>query len=179
MNKPSESFQSEGGRATSSKLNFVRQQGFRNASSEGSQYSALMWQPRAIGVLVLIGLVLQSWLYFLSLSALLWWNVVFPALNPFDAIYNQFVARRKGLPRLTPAPAPRRFAQGMAGTFMLVIAVSLFLGWNLLAWVVEALLAIALAALIFGRFCLGSYVFLLLTGQSGFAKRSLPWAHAS
>jgi hypothetical protein len=30
--------------------------------------------------------------------------------------------------------------------------------------------------LIFGRFCLGSYLFLLLTGQARFANRTLPWA---
>jgi hypothetical protein len=34
----------------------------------------------------------------------------------------------------------------------------------------------ALAALIFGRFCLGSYLFLLFTGQVEFANRTLPWA---
>jgi hypothetical protein len=28
--------------------------------------------------------------------------------------------------------------------------------------------------LIFGRFCLGSYLFLLLTGQARFANRTLP-----
>jgi hypothetical protein len=36
----------------------------------------------------------------------------------------------------------------------------------------------ALAALIFGRFCLGSYLFLLFTGRLGFANRTLPWARA-
>jgi hypothetical protein len=47
-----------------------------------------MWQPRAIGILVLLRLVLQSWLYFLALWALLWWNAALPDLNPFDALYN-------------------------------------------------------------------------------------------
>ncbi len=105
------------------KLNFVRQQGFLEASSDtcGYQYPALMWQPRAMGILVLVGLVLQSGPYFLALSALLWWNVIVPSLNPFDLLYNLLVARRKGAPRLNPAPAPHRFSQGMAGTFMLAI----------------------------------------------------------
>jgi hypothetical protein len=47
----------------------------------------------------------------------------------------------------------------------------------LLAYTFEGLLLAALGALIVGRFCLGSYLFLLLTGQSGFANRTLPWSH--
>jgi hypothetical protein len=159
-------------------INFVRQQGFRDASSEACayQYPALMWQPRAIGILVLVGLVLRAWPYFLALSALLWWNVALPELNLFDALYNHLVAKPKGLPRLGRAPGPRRFAQAMAGTFMLAIGLSLLFCWSSLAWALEALLLAALGALIFGGFCLGSYLFLLLTGHGGFAKKTLPWA---
>ena len=157
--------------------NFVRQQGFRDASPEASsyQYPALMWQPRAIGILVLVGLVFQVSFYFLALSTLLWWNVIFPSLNPFDALYNRLVAKPKGVPRLGLAPAPRRFAQAMAGTFMLGIGLSLLSGLYPLAWALEALLLGALGALIFGRFCLGSYLFLLITGQADFANQTVPW----
>jgi hypothetical protein len=160
-----------------SKVNFVRQQGLRECTAESCayQYPALMWQPRVIGVLVLAGLVLQSWVYFFALGALLWWNALLPRANPFDALYNRFVAKPKGLPGLQPAPGPRRFAQGMAGAFMLVIGVSLINDQKMVAWVVEGMLVLAVAALIFGRFCLGSYVFLLITGQAGLAHRTLPW----
>ena len=160
------------------KLNFVRQQSFRDASPEACVYlyPALMLQPRAIGILVLVGLVFQAWPYFLALWVLLWWNAALPHLNLFDALYNHVVAKPKGLPRLGPAPSPRRFAQAEAGTFMLGIGLSLLFGWSILAWALEALMLAALAALIFGRFCMGSYLFLLLTGQVGFANRTLPWA---
>lgn len=161
-------------------MNFVRQQGFRDASPAAcaSQYPALMWQPRAIGSLVVLGLVLQAGLYFIALSVLLWWSVAFPQLSPFDALYNHLVAKPRGLARLNPAPGPRRFAQAMAGTFMFAIGMSLLSGWSTLAWALEGLLLAALAALIFGRLCVGSYLFLLVTGQAAFAKRTLPWARS-
>jgi hypothetical protein len=116
-----------------------------------------------IGILLVIGLVFQPAFYFLALSALLWWNALLPRLSPFDALYNRLVARPKDLLQLGPAPGPRRFSQGMAGTFMLAIGLSLLFGRNTLAWVFEALLVAALAALIIGRFCVGSHIFLLLT----------------
>jgi hypothetical protein len=60
---------------------------------------------------------------------------------------------------------------------MLGIGLSLLSGRHTLAWVLEAVLVAALAScLIFGRFCLGSYLFLLFTGEGRFANRTLPWA---
>lgn len=164
----------------SAELNFVRQQGFRDARAEGCQhqYSSLLFQPRVIGVLVLVGLILQAWPLFLAVSMVLWWNVVFPQWNLFDALYNRFVAGPRKLPRLTPAPAPRRFAQGMAATFMLGIGLSPAFQWQVATWVLGALLVIALVALNFGKFCLGSYVYHLLRGETGFANRTLPWARS-
>src|SRR5262245_9723517 len=161
-------------------VNFVRQQGIRDAlqGSCGYQYRALMWQPRAIGILVVVGLLFQSWQYFLAMAAVLCWSAALPSLNPFDALYNSLIARRRGLPLLGPARGPRRFAQALAGTFMFGIGSSLLFGWSILAWAIEGLLVIALAALIFGRFCVGSYLFLLLTGEVGFANRTLPWIRA-
>jgi hypothetical protein len=67
----------------------------------------------------------------------------------------------------------------MAATLMLLIGVSHITEWNTLAWVIEALLLVALAALIFGTFCLGSFVFHLLTGKSEFAKQTLPWGRGA
>jgi hypothetical protein len=138
-----------------------------------------MFQPRLIGAIVLIGVALQEWSLFVALSAILGWSALVPTRNPFDALYNRFIARPRGRPPLTPAPAPRRFAQGMAAIFMLAIGLALFLGRRDLAWTVEGLLITALAALVFGKFCLGSYVFLLLRGESAFANRTLPWVRAS
>jgi hypothetical protein len=165
--------------AQQAQLNFVLQQGFQGASpgSCGFQYSSLMWQPRVTAFVIAAGLILQRAPLFLAMSAILWWNVAVPRLNLFDAVYNAWVASPPTRPKLGPAPAPRRFSQGMAASFMLGIGASLWMGWRTAAYVVEGFLVIALAALILGRFCLGSYIFYLVTGQARYANRTLPWAN--
>ena len=109
------------------RVNFVKQQGFADATGAtcGIQYPALAFQPRVIGVLVLAGVFLQSPVLFLSLAAVLWWSAFVPALNPFDWTYASLVAARTGRWSVMTARGPRRFAQAMAATFMLVIGLSL------------------------------------------------------
>jgi len=166
---------------SSAKHNFVRQQGFEQLEGAGcgARYPALMFQPRVVAVLVAAGLISQAWPFFLALSAVLYWNALVPTLNPFDALYNRLIAGPKGSPALSPAPAPRRFAQGMGATFMFAIGLFLLLGWRSAALTVEALLVVALTALIFGKFCLGSYIFYLLRGRATFANHTLPWARSA
>src|SRR5262249_2242549 len=86
--------------STTAELNFVQQQGFRDASPGDCEltYPALMWQPRLTGLIVLAGLITQDWRIFLGMAVILWWSVAFPRWNPFDALYNRFIAARKGLP---------------------------------------------------------------------------------
>jgi hypothetical protein len=59
-------------------VNFIRQQGFKDASARTCdvQYPALMFQPRVIGVLVLAGVLLQASTLFLTLSVVLWWSAL-------------------------------------------------------------------------------------------------------
>lgn len=160
--------------------NFIEQQGFPKASESAcsAQFSALSFQPRVLAPVILVALVLQSAPLFLLLSAIQWWNAFVPRANLFDAIYNATLGRQPGRTKLTPAPAPRRFSMGMAASFMLGIGVSLLAGWTVLAIVLQAFLVVALAAVVFGKFCLGSYVFHLLRGKAAFANRTLPWSRA-
>ena len=157
--------------------NFILQQGLQEPSPElcPVQYSALQFQPRVVGVVLLVGVVLQSAAVFLVLSALLWWSALLHRWNPFDAVYNRTVGAQPGAVSLRPAPAPRRFAQGMAGTFALAIGVSLLVGWRAAAYVLEGVFVAAVAALVFGGFCFGSFVFHLLRGRAAFARKTLPW----
>ncbi len=160
------------------KRQFVRQQGFGDvpAASRASQYSALMFQPRLLAAVVLLAILLQWATLFLVLAGILWWNVLAAPRNPFDGLYNWAIAAPRNLPSLTPAPAPRRFAQGMAGTILGGAGLALLAGWPRLAWILEALVAVALGALVLGRFCLGSYLYHLLRGETRFANRTLPWS---
>jgi len=159
------------------KRNFILQQGLPEPPTASCplQYSALLFQPRLVALVVLVAVILKSPLLFLALAGVLWWNALFPRWNLFDVLYNRIVAVRPGRIALSPAPGPRRFAQGMAGTFALAIGVSLLLAWHVTAIVLEVLLILAVGALVFGSFCLGSFIFHLLLGRMAFAKRTLPW----
>lgn len=160
------------------KRNFILQQGLEDpaAGSCAVQYSSLQFQPRMVALVVVVAVILNSPLIFLILASVLWWSALFPRWNPFDAFYNRIVAVRPGRAALSPAPPPRRFAQGMGGTFALAIGVSLILGWRIAAIVLEVLLIFAVGALVLGGFCLGSFVFHLLSGRQAFARRTLPWS---
>lgn len=70
-----------------------------------------------------------------------------PQANPFETFYNRFVA-----PGLT-----------------------LLWGWTAASYALQGLLAVAFAALLFGKFCLGAYVYHLLKGNVAFANGTCPW----
>jgi len=66
----------------------------------------------------------------------------------------------------------------MAAVLTAGAGLSLLGGTLVLARVFEALLIVAFVALLFGRWCLGAYVFHVLRGQRHFANATLPWARA-
>jgi hypothetical protein len=136
---------------------FIHAQGFRAGSIDF--YRALRFQPKIVGSLVLIGAWLGSAWFFLILSVAMWWSTLAPTRNVFDAIYNSIVACPRRLPPLAPAPAPRRFALGMAATFALLTAGALFLRASVIAWAFEAVCLVAVLAVLAGDFCLGAWVY--------------------
>src|SRR5215207_415184 len=161
--------------------NFIRQQGYAPPRTQtcSVQYRGLQFQPRVIGVIMLTGVILRSPGVFLALSGVLWWSALVPARNPFEGIYNHFIAARRGLPLLVPAPNARRFAQGLAAGMLGIIGLALLGGIPMVAWLVTAFLFAALAAILFGGFCFGSFLFHLITGNAAFARRTLPWARGA
>jgi hypothetical protein len=161
------------------KRNFVLQQGFEEPAPAACpiQYSSLMFQPRIVFIWIVAGILLQSPVVFGALCAVLWWGALFPKLNLFDALYNGTIGRRPGALRLGPAPAPRRFAQSMAGAFALTTALLIQAGFYVSAYVIEAIFLAAVLALAIGGFCLGSFIYHVLGGHAKFARQTLPWAH--
>lgn len=145
-----------------SQIRFIRQQGFPGTHFPDSFYSALMFQPRFVGCVVALGVLLQSAWLFVALSAALWWSAWLPSLNPFDAIYDRAIAYPRGLRPLASAPAPRRFAQGMAGTVSMVIGVALLAKAPTVAWIFEGALVVASMAVIFRDSCAGADAYYLL-----------------
>jgi len=161
--------------------NFMRQQGFPDEPVDACNmhFAGLYFQPRIVFPLVIVGVVLQSAWFFLALSAVLWWNVLVPGFNPFERAYNRLIAAPRGRAALGAAPGPRRFAQAMAAAFLLGAGLSLLTGHRMLAWIFEVFLVVAFSALLFGKFCLGAYIFHLLRGEIRFANATLPWARPS
>ena len=142
---------------------FLLSQGFTEPAAEscGLHFAALQFQPRVIGIILIAGMILQSVArlpsiaVFVMLGVVLCWSALLPDANVFEWTYNLTSPRY----RLTRAPAPRRFAQGLAGGMALAIAAFLYMHWMLSAIVVELLLLAAVAGIIFLKFCFGSWLY--------------------
>ncbi len=156
--------------------NFLEQQGYREQEKKSIWFNSLQFQPTIVGSGVLVGILFQEPIVFLALSAILWINALFPEYNPFERFYNAVIAPRNGASRIPPAPGPRRFAQGMAAVFMIGAGYSLLQGWMVSAYIFEGFLAAAFSALLFGKFCLGAYLYHLMQGRTSFANSTCPWS---
>jgi hypothetical protein len=146
---------------------FILELGFDEGQASDGLYRALMFQPRAVGTLLGIGMLVQQPWLFLALCAMLWWGALFPTSNPFDVLYNVAVARPFGGPQLRIVPAPKRFAATLAGTFALAIAVALGTGLTRVAWVLEGALAVAVLEVVILRSCRGANIYHRLVGTPG------------
>ena len=79
-----------GSKSSDARRNFILQQGLNAPAQESCpvRFSALMFQPRVVGSILLLAVFLQSPGIFLVLSGVLWWNVLFPRLNPVITSYS-------------------------------------------------------------------------------------------
>ena len=148
-----------------SRLQFIRSQGFLDPHPDDHLYSALMLQPRIVGVVTVFAVLLQTPWLFLALSAALGWSALVPAQSMFDAIYNSVVARPGGLVPLAAAPAPRRFAGGLAAILTLAIGAALLADARGTAWALQAVLVLALGAVVFGRTCAAADLYNVFRGR--------------
>jgi hypothetical protein len=160
-----------------SRIQFIRSQGFLDPHPDDQLYRALMLQPRIVGALTVIGVLLQTPWLFIMLSAALLWSASVPTRSVFDAIYNHVVARPRGVAPLGAAPAPRRFAGGLAAILTLAIGVALLTGARRTAWALEALMTAAAAAVVFGRSCAGADLYHVLRRRWSSAGRRAAVLH--
>jgi hypothetical protein len=158
-----------------SKIQFIHSQGYLDPHADDQLYSALMLQPRIVGGVTVIGVLLQTPWLFLALSAALGWSAFVPTRSLFDAIYNYVVARPRGLAPLAAAPAPRRFAGALAATLTFVIGVALLTGARSTAWALQALLAAAVAAVVVGRTCAAADLYNVLRRRWSSGGRAYGW----
>ena len=164
-------------RRNAAKRNFILQLGFEEPAPGvlALQYSALVFQPKVVLIVVATGILFQSPAIFAALGALLWWSALFPKMNPFNALYNRTIGSRPGTFRLGPAPAPRRGAETEAGAMAMTIALLIHAGFGPAAYIVEAILLAAALAVLIGSFCFGSFTYHLFRGRRKFALETLPW----
>src|SRR4029453_3199470 len=164
-------------RVRHAKRNFIVQQGFSPSCTTTCdlQYSALLFMPRLLGLAFLAAAILRLPTLFFALGVLLWGCVVAPRFNPLNGLYNWVMSPVSGV-TLTPAPAPRRFSQFLGGSFALAIAASQTTGAHTTALALQAILLAAVSSVVFGGFCLGSFLFLIVRGRPDVAMRALPWA---
>jgi hypothetical protein len=67
----------------------------------------------------------------------------------------------------------------MTATFMLAAGLTLLRGWTVASYVFQGLIAVAFATLLFGKVCLGAYVYHLLRGNVAFANGTCPWSDSA
>lgn len=151
-------------------------QGFTHVADDAESAAlarSARFQPRATLVLLAGGVALVASglvgttvgaLWFAVLAALGWLAVAVPATNVFDLTWNPIRAR--GLCFSGAPPAPRRFSQAIAATFLTTIAILLALSATTAALVVAGVMAVAASLAAFADVCVGSEIYHLLFGRS-------------
>lgn len=157
---------------------FMQQQGFIESDEHRAKthFRALLWQPRIVGSAILVGIILQNAWIFLAISAVLWINTLLPRLNPFERLYDATLGKKRYEGKLPPAPAPRRFMQGMAATINLIVVLAILGNQMAVAYIFQIFLVVGFGLLLFGKFCLGAYLYHLFKGNKKFARQTSPWS---
>ena len=137
-------------------------QGFGALSVEERGRNALLplrFTPAIGTALVLVGLVLQSpqWLAAMALVALS--GALLPAGMLIDVVYNVFVRRLFGAPRLPRTPTPRRFSYLISTVLLTSSALAFSVGEPAAGLVLGGLVVIGGAILSATLWCLGSWIY--------------------
>jgi hypothetical protein len=58
---------------------------------------------------------------------------------------------------------------------MLMAAFTLYNDMYMISYIAQGFIVVAFSMLLFGKFCLGAYIFHLLKGKINFANETMPW----
>jgi hypothetical protein len=137
--------------------------------------TAIKFNQASIVALTLVAFLLNfSWLV-LFVALVLLVGTVWPGAALFKQIYQRLL-KPAGLLKakvVEEDSAPHNFAQGMAGTIMLVASLALFLGLGSLGWALAGLVALLAAVNLLFSFCAGCFTYFQLS-RLGLFRGSKP-----
>jgi hypothetical protein len=126
--------------------------------------TAIKFNQASIVALTLVAFLLNlSWLVLLVAVVLLI-GTVWPGAALFKQIYYRLL-KPAGLLKpnvVEEASTPHNFAQGMAGTIMLIASFVLFMGLGTLGWALAGLVALLAAVNLLFSFCAGCFTYFQL-----------------
>lgn len=122
----------------------------------------LRFKPLATLLLVVVGAALGwPWLL-IAVGALGLVGTAWPALSWLDQLWNRVVRHPLGAPALAADPDPRRFACGMADTFVLASGVAFLAGARTLGWVLAAAVIVIAGIVVVTGFCVAAWAYVKL-----------------
>jgi hypothetical protein len=122
----------------------------------------LRFKPLATLVLVTLGAAL-SWPWLLiAVGALGLVGTAWPSLSWLDQLWNRAVRHGFRAPALAADPDPRRFACGMADTFVLASGIAFAAGAPTLGWILAAAVVLIAGIVVLTGFCVAAWLYVKL-----------------
>ena len=122
----------------------------------------LRFKPLATLLLVVLGAALGwPWLL-IAVGALGLLGTAWPALSWLDQLWNRAVRHLFRAPALAADPTPRRFACGMADTFVLASGIAFLAGATTLGWMLAGAVILIAGIVVVTGFCVAAWAYVKL-----------------
>jgi len=151
---------------SSGACHYLDEQGFTTLTvEEKSRLNiALRFTPTLCSIIVVIGMVYQSWGVFAVLSVFGVLGTVTKTWHPFDMLYNA-IAKIFSLAKLLPNPPPKRFACFLGLLFLVGGTISFYVGATYWGYFFGAGYIIAAMLMATTHFCVGSWAYHHILGK--------------
>lgn len=136
--------------------------------------SALKFNQTSIILLLVLAFLLNAAWLVAFVAAVMLVGTLWPEAGLFKQVYARWL-KPAGLIKPTVIdddPRPHLFAQGLGGIFLVLSAVALWLGAQVIGWALTATVIVLAALNLFLGFCLGCFIYYQL-GRVG-VKPALP-----